>query len=223
VPTTIPDTFRSQAALADAVDAVFAEALAEELAKAFAAPDTPGPAIELPATEVLIAQAGIATGPCQPDPARPSRSGRLAKTAIRLAGRAAWWLLRTAVCVTALILWGTVRTLWHLTFGGRQLPPEPAPRASDFLTATSDRIAETGWTQYQLQSSAGEMCLIGAERDLIRAGAGTRQLATRANSHLLTTIGARSLPLWNDRLARRQEHIHTALLTAAARARAAGD
>ncbi|MEU3189494.1 hypothetical protein ABZ686_02365 [Streptomyces sp. NPDC006992] len=217
---TLPDTFRSETALAGAVDAAFAEALAEELAAAMTAPQESAPAqVRLPDTDVLIAQAGIATGPCPPDPKTPSRSGRAARTALRLAGRAAWWLVKGAVCVTALVLVQTVRGLRQLS---APAPPEPAPRASDFLAATSAHLTEVGWTQYRLTSPAGR-CLIGAERDLIRTGTGTAEVAARANDYLRASAGCRSIPLWNDGLTRREEHIHTALYRAAARARAAGD
>ncbi|MDQ0945996.1 hypothetical protein [Streptomyces sp. V1I1] len=70
---TAPRTFRSEAALAAAVDAAFAE----ELAAALADPAPDRPSIVLPDAETLIRQAAIATGPCPPDPREPSGGDQL--------------------------------------------------------------------------------------------------------------------------------------------------
>ncbi|MCM2424279.1 hypothetical protein [Streptomyces sp. RKAG293] len=226
--TTLPSTFRSQSALAAAVDAVFVEALAEELtlALADAAPDRP--AIVLPDLDTLLAQAGIVTGPSAPDPRAPSRTSHLAAAGGHLAARAAWWLLKASVYATAVILRYVLVTSWRLLFGTGPTPTPAQPRGreqllpSEFLTATSAHIAERGWTQFTLASRRG-VCLLGAEQALLQDGIGNRHTAERANSHLLQVTGARSVPRWNDRLTRQETQVHAALLNAAARARAAGE
>ncbi|MCZ4102654.1 hypothetical protein QMK19_36295 [Streptomyces sp. H10-C2] len=227
--TTLPTTFWSQAALAAAVDAVFADALAAELAPTLT--DAPvRPAVVLPTLDILLAQAGIVTGPSAPDPRTPSRTAHLAKAGGRLAGRAAWWLLKAAVYATAVILREIIVTSWHLFFGTdrtRQASPaRPAGRAmlpSDFLTATSQHITAAGWTRFTRQAPGGAVCVLGAERVLLRTGSGTPDTAARANAHLLQVTGARTVPGFNDGLTRRESQIHAALLNAAARARAAGE
>lgn len=222
--TTVPDTFRSEQALAEAVDEAFAEALAEELATAFTEPEETQKAapIALPETAELIAQAGITTGPCPPDPRTPSRNGRLAKTGLRLACGAAWWLVKGSVYVTALLLLQAVRTAWHLTAPAAPEAAQPEPRASEFLTATSDEIHRLGWTQDRYQDDRG-VCVLGAQNALLRRGVGTPAVADRSCDYLLAAVHRRSVPAWNDGLARRESDIHTALLHAAARARAAND
>ncbi|THA28259.1 hypothetical protein E4198_00145 [Streptomyces sp. RKND-216] len=231
----VPRTFRSEKALATAVDAVFADALAQELADALAddAPGTGRP-FGLPTTGVLIAQAGIATGPAAPDPRSPSPAvqavRRGAAVGGRWAGRAAWWLLKTAACATAVLTREALAIGWQMVFGtalpGTARPAEleavPRPTASAFLKATSDRLQVAGWSQHALHTATGS-CVLGAERDLIADGAGTRRTATRANGHLCAVTGAWSVSAWNDALARREDQVHAALLAAAARARAAGD
>lgn len=225
--TILPSTFWSQAMLAAAVDAVFADALAEELTLALpdAAPDRP--AIVLPDLGTLLAQAGIVTGPAAPDLRAPSRTGRLAAAGGRLAARAAWWLLKAAAFATAVLLRYVIVTSWRLLAGTGPAPEPARPRnqqllPSEFLTATGEHLAERGWTQFTLSSRRG-VCLLGAERALLAAGAGTADTAQRANAHLLQVTGARSVPRWNDRLTRQESHVHAALLKAAARARAAGE
>lgn len=232
---TVPRTFRSETVLAAAVDAVFADALAQELAAALA-DDAPvsGRPFGLPTTDVLIAQAGIATGPCAPDPHAPSPAAQAvrngATTGGRWASRAAWWLLKTAAYATAVLTREALAIGWQLAFGtalpGTARPAEletgPRPTASAFLEATSDRLQAAGWTQHTLSTTTG-MCVLGAERDLIRQGEGARRTAARANTHLCAVTGTWSVPRWNDALARREHQVHAALLAAAARARNAGD
>lgn len=235
---TAPQTFWSEAALAAAVDAAFAEALAEELADALA--DTARPANALPDTDTLIRQAGIVTGPCPPDPRTPSATGRFLKKASILTARAAWWLLKHTTLFAAVLLVEVLRISWHLavlaaTPASADKPAVPAPSAptvprsketgrsittADFLEATSDRIKTRGWTQFVMESRQG-VCILGAERDLIRSGTGTRATASQANGHLLAVTGSRSVPGWNDQLTRTEAQVHQALLVAAARARAA--
>ncbi|MCX4826078.1 hypothetical protein OG883_41140 [Streptomyces sp. NBC_01142] len=222
---TAPRTFWSEAALAAAVDAAFAEALAEELA----APASDRPAIGLPDTETLIRQAGIATGPCPRDPREPSGRGQLLKKASVFTLRAAWWLLKhtslfaIAAPVEVIRLW---RFATPSTPASHEPVPQPAPRTgravtpADFLQATSDHIKTRGWTQHLLKSQRG-VCMLGAQRSLIRGGTCTRTTAAEANTHLLAVTGARSVPRWNDRLTRTEAQVHDALLAAAARARAA--
>lgn len=229
-----PRTFWSEAALAAAVDAVFAEALAEELAAAFrdeAPADTAPPddarAIVLPDTDILIREAGIATGPCPPDPRIPSRSGQLARTAGRFAARAAWVLLKYTTLFAAGVLVVSVRVLWDL------LTPSTAPqleaaspeklralKAADFLEATSETIKARGWIQGE-EVSADGVCVIGAENTLVWSDPASRKTASDANAYLRSVIGRRSIPRWNDNLQRTEEQVHRALLVAAARARAA--
>jgi hypothetical protein len=231
----VPRTFRSETALAAAVDAVFADALAQELAVALAddAPGTGRP-FGLPDTGALIAQAGIATGPCPPEPRTPSPTAQAVRRGAavggRWAGRVAWWLIKTASYATAVLTREVLAIGWQMVFGtalpgtaGRaEIEAAPRPVASAFLEATSDRLQVAGWTQHALHTATG-MCVLGAERDLIREGAGTRRAAARANAHLCAVTGAWSVPRWNDGLARREDQVHAALLAAAARARAAGD
>lgn len=222
---TVPNTFLSEAAVGAAVDEAFADALAQELAAVFAPARQP---IVLPDVDTLIAQAGIVTGPCPPDARNSSLTARAAKTGARLAGRATWWLIKGAVYVTAVVVRELATAVWHLLTAPPARPQleeahaQQPPLPSDFLEATSDEITRSGWTQFQLQSSRG-VCVIGAERALLRASAATQDTAKRANDHLLAVTGARSLPTWNDRLTRSQDQIHAALLAAAARARAAGE
>lgn len=222
----LPAMFRSEAALAAAVDAAFADALAEEMATALRTeipaaetPGVPARAFGLPSTEVLIAQAGIVTGPA---PRGPSPTAQHAKTAARVGGgfacRAAWWLLKT----TAWSLREILSLAWQLVVGPapRDVPPPMLP--SDFLAATSQEIVRRGWTQRTRQDSYGQVCMLGAELALIKEGTGTLDTAHEANDHLLAVTGARSVPRWNDHLRRQEEQVHAALLAAAARARAAG-
>jgi hypothetical protein len=240
-PPPVPATFRSQAALAAAVDAAFADALVQELAGvlADAAPTAPAPTrpFGLPETEVLIAQAGIATGPAPRDPYVPSPAALRTRHALavvgKFAGRAAWVLLKATAYVTALVAREALVTTWQLLFGGvgqeqrEQLLPAPAPtgraiRPSDFLTATSGEIKRRGWTQHTAEDMHGRVCVFGAEQALISAGTGTRRTARTANQHFRHVTGARSVPGYNDGLRRREDQIHAALLTAAARSRSAG-
>ncbi|WP_351233860.1 hypothetical protein [Streptomyces sp. NPDC002133] len=226
---TVPRTFWSEAALAAAVDAVFAEALAEELTVALADRTPERPAIVLPDTETLIREAGIVTGPCPPDPRKPTAGGRRPKRAAVFTARAAWWLLKHTVLFAVAAPVEIIR-LWRYaatpsTTASPKAAPQPAPRtgrslsSADFLEATSEHIKARGWTQFVLASQRG-VCLIGAQRDLIRSGAGNRATAAEANQHLLAVTGARSVPLWNDGLRRTEAQVHHALLAAAARARA---
>lgn len=258
MPTAVPATFRSAAALAAAVDEAFAEALQELLgadagadalqvgaeAEAYLkslSPTEPAPPSRpfgLPDIDTLIRAAGIATGPSLPDPRVPSPAAQLmrqtAKTGGRLAGRAAWWLLKTTAYVTAVVIREVIVTAWELLFGTttqpQQAPVPPAPRGtgraiapSDFLRATSAEIERRGWTQYALEDMHGRVCMLGAERALIQSGTGTWRTARNANDHIRAVTGARSVPAWNDSLRRHEPQIHAALLTAAARARAAGE
>jgi hypothetical protein len=237
----VPVTFWSESALAAAVDAAFADALARELADvlADAAPADPAPSrpFGLPDTEVLIAQAGIATGPAPRDPRVPFPAALRTRHALaaggKLAGRAAWLLLKATAYVTALVAREVLVTSWQLLFGNvgqeqrEQLLPAPAPtgrkiRPSDFLVATSGEIERRGWTQRVLEDTHGRVCVIGAERALIGTGTGTWRTARTANQHFRHVTGARSVPLWNDSLRRREDQIHAALLAAAAHARSAG-
>ncbi|MEV6654894.1 hypothetical protein [Streptomyces sp. NPDC051219] len=237
---TAPQTFWSEAALAAAVDAAFAEALAEELADALADTTPAEPATALPDTDTLIRQAGIVTGPCPPDPRTPSASGRLLKKASIITARAAWWLLKYTALFAGVLLVEVVRISWHLavlaaTPASADKSAVPAPSAptvpqpkgtgrsittADFLEATSDRIKARGWSQHNYEDRRG-VCILGAQRDLIRSGTGTRATASQANSHLLAVTGARFVPVWNDQLTRTEAQVHQALLVAAARARAA--
>lgn len=216
---TAPRTFWSEAALAAAVDAAFAEALADELAAALADAAPARPAITLPDTDSLIRQAGIVTGPCPPDPRTPLTTGRFLKKASIMTARAAWWLLKHTTLCAGILLVGTLRTAWHLT-----AEPKPSPHRSlapaDFLQATSEHIKSRGWTQFAIESHRG-VCILGAQRDLIRSGTGTCATASQANGHLLAVTGARSVPGWNDQLTRTETQVHQALLAAAARARTA--
>ncbi|WP_433894827.1 DUF6197 family protein [Streptomyces sp. CA-111067] len=241
VAPRVPATFRSQSALAAAVDAAFADALARELADvlADAAPAEPAPSrpFGLPETEVLIAQAGITTGPAPRDPRVPSPAALRTRHALavggKFAGRAAWVLLKATAYVTALVAREVLVTTWQLLFGvvgqeqREQLLPAPAPtgrqiRPSDFLVATSGEIERRGWTQRTAEDMHGRVCVLGAEQALIRTGTGTRRTARTANQHFRHVTGARSVPGYNDGLRRREDQIHAALLTAAARARSAG-
>ncbi|WP_316779624.1 DUF6197 family protein [Streptomyces sasae] len=244
-----PRTFWSDAALAAAVDAVFAEALAEEMAAAFrestpaehtAGVGTPaqypedddvrpGIVIVLPDTDILIREAGIVTGPCPPDPRVPSRSGQAARAAGRHALRAAWVLLKYTTLFTAGTLAVTVRVLWDILIPSKSSAPQietPPPgvvralRAADFLEATSETIKTRGWIQGDYSSSDG-VCLLGAENALVWSDPGSRKTASDANAYLRSVIGRRSIPRWNDNLHRTEEQVHRALLAAAARARAA--
>ncbi|WP_329583635.1 DUF6197 family protein [Streptomyces sp. NBC_01361] len=231
---TTPRTFWSETALAAAVDAAFAEALAEELAAVLSDAAPSKPAIALPDTDILIREAGIATGPCQPDPRRPSASGRFLKKTAHLAARAAWWLLKHTALVTGILLINTLRISWLLGAAalGANKPAASTPAipqvtetgrsitTADFLEATSDRIKSRGWTQHAFENQHG-VCILGAERDLIRSGTGTQATASQANSHLRAVTGARFVPVWNDALTRTEEQVHDALLAAAARARTA--
>ncbi|WP_141747254.1 DUF6197 family protein [Streptomyces agglomeratus] len=216
---TAPRTFWSEAALAAAVDAAFAEALAEELAAALADATPARPAITLPDTDTLIRQAGIVTGPCPSDPHTPSATGRFLKKASVITARAAWWLLKHTTLCAGVLLVGALRVTWHLA-AERMPSPDRAIAPADFLEATSEHIKTRGWTQFVMESRRG-VCLLGAERDLIRSGTGTRATASEANTHLLVATGSRSLPGWNDQLTRTEAQVHQALLVAAARARAA--
>ncbi|MDQ1013151.1 hypothetical protein QFZ82_007636 [Streptomyces sp. V4I23] len=203
---TAPRTFWSEAALAAAVDAAFAEALAEELAAALADAAPARSAIVLPDTDTLIRQAGIVTGPCPPDPRTPSTTGRFLKKASIITARAAWWLLKhTTLCVGVLLV-GTLRIVWHLV-AERRPSPDWAIAPADFLEATSEHVKTRGWTQFAMESRRG-VCVLGAERDLIRSGTGTRATASQANSHLLAVTGARSVPAWNDQLTRTEAQVH---------------
>lgn len=225
-----PRTFWSEAALAAAVDAVFAEALAEELTAALADLTPEPPAIVLPDTETLIRQAGIITGPCPPDPPRPSAGGRLLKKTALFTVQAAWWLLKYTVLFAVAAPVEIIR-VWRYAAtptapAAPKVLPQPTPRTgrqistADFLEATSEHIKARGWTQHVLASQHG-VCAIQAERELIRSGIGSRTTAAEANRHLLAVTGARSVPLWNDGLRRTETQVHHALLAAAARARAA--
>lgn len=231
-----PRTFWSEAALAAAVDAVFAEALAEELAAAFldeapAGTPTPDetPAIVLPATDILIREAGIITGPCPPDPRVPSRSGQLARTAGTFAARAAWVLLKYSTLFTASVLVVGMRVLWNLLIPSTASAPQPeaappetlrALKAADFLDATSETIRARGWIQGDYSSSDG-VCVIGAENALVWSDPASRKAASDANRYLRSVIGRRRIPRWNDHMHRTEEQVHHALLAAAERARAA--
>jgi hypothetical protein len=246
-----PATFWSETALAAAVDAAFADALAQELADVLtdAAPTEAAAAAAagdadvvvrpfgLPTTDALIAQAGIATGPAPRDPRTPSpavlRTRRAAAAGGKVAGRAAWLLLKTAAYVTALIAREVLVMAWQLAFGidgqdhGEQLLPAPKPSGraitpADFLTETSREIERRGWTQHVLEDGHGRVCILGAESALIRSGTGTHRTAHTANQHFRHVTGARSVPGYNDALRRREDQIHAALLAAAARARSAG-
>ncbi|MEU0390475.1 DUF6197 family protein [Streptomyces chartreusis] len=230
---TAPRTFWSEAALAAAVDAVFAEALAEELAAAFrddapadTTPADDAPAIVLPDTDTLIRQAGIATGPCPPDPRIPSRSGQMTHTASRFAARAAWVLLKYSTLFAAGVLVASVRVLWHLLTPSKApqleaVPPERlrALKAADFLEATSETIKARGWIQGEYSSPDG-VCILGAERELVWSDVASRKTSSDANVYLRSVIGRRSIPRWNDNLHRTEEQVHRALLAAAERARA---
>lgn len=229
-----PRTFWSETALAAAVDAVFAEALAEELAAAFrdeapeTAPAEDAPAIVLPDTDTLIREAGITTGPCPPDPRSPSRSGQVARTAGTFAVRAAWLLLKYSTLFAAGVLVVSVRVLWHLLTpsSAPQLEAAPPPeavralKAADFLEATSETIKTRGWIQRE-EVSADGVCIIGAENTLVWSDPASRKTASDANAYLRSVIGRRSIPRWNDHLHRTEEQVHRALLAAAERARTA--
>jgi hypothetical protein len=232
---TIPATFRSEAALAEAVDAAFAEALAQELAAVLAdEPALPARPFGLPTTEALIAQAGIVTGPAPRDPRTPSPAAQHTKAAAvaggKLAGRAAWWLLKATAYVTAVVVREVLVTAWQLVFGiTPQETEQPAPDSSgrgilpsDFLTATSGEIEQRGWAQHTLQDSYGRVCVLGAQRALLKSGTGTARTAREANDHLLAVTNSWSVAWWNDRLTRQEQQVHAALLAAADRARAAG-
>ncbi|MEU2874432.1 hypothetical protein ABZ769_35445 [Streptomyces olivoreticuli] len=215
-PKAMPATFQSEQALREAVDTVFADALAYAL--------TPAPArrpgIDLPTVDELIAQAGIVTGPPPATaPAFRSVITPAATTAARWSGRAAWWLLTTTAYGTALLLRGVLTTAWHLLTGPRNGQPV---RASEFLDATSDHITTRGWTRFALESEHG-VCVIGAQRQLMRSGLGTSQDADRAAAYLRQATGARNIPRWNDRITHTDTAIHAGLREAAALARAAGD
>ena len=210
----VPDTFRSCAALADAIDAVFADVLAQELA------DHVRPPIVLPTVDTLIAQARIVTGPAPVD-TRLAPAVRAAGTAGRWTARAAWWLLGVTATGTVALLRGALVTAWRLAVGTRTAPAATV-RTSDFLTATSDYIAQRGWRQFGLESDRG-VCVLGAQRNLLRTGIGTRDTARQATAYLLQATGARTVPGWNDKLTRQQTQIHTGLRDAAALARANGD
>lgn len=225
--TIAPRTFWSEASLAAAVDAAFAEALAAELATALTDSAPATSAIVLPDTEALIRQAGIVTGSCPPDPRTPSASGRLLKKASVITARTAWWLLKHTAIITSALLVGTLRIIWHVVInpsapGATEQSPNTGRSISpaEFLEATSEHIMARGWTQHVMESERG-VCMLGAQRDLIRSGTGTHATAREANSHLLAVTGSRSVPHWNDRLTRTQAQVHHALLAAAARARAA--
>ena len=215
---TAPRTFWSEASLTAAVDAAFAEALAEELAAALAA-DTPArPAIVLPDTDTLIRQAGVVTGPCPPDPRVPSATGRFLKKASLVAARAAWLLLKHTTHTAGVLLADALHTPQSHP---AELPnPDQDVSSADFLEATSEHIKSRGWTQYAMEYRHG-VCVLGAQRDLIRSGRGTRATASAANSHLRAVTGSRSVSGWQDRLTRNEAQVHQALLAAAARARAA--
>ncbi|MFF7764252.1 DUF6197 family protein [Streptomyces griseorubiginosus] len=229
-----PRTFWSEAALAAAVDAVFAEALAEELAAAFhddTLDDTPpvdeAPAIVLPPTDVLIREAGITTGPCPPDPRLPSRSGQITRTAGRFAARAAWLLLKYTTLFAAGVLVVSVRVLWSLVIPSTAPQLEVASpetlralKAADFLEATSETIKARGWIQGEYSSPDG-VCIRGAQRELAAADPASRKTVSDANTYLRSVVGTRSIPRWNDNLHRTEEQVHRALLAAAERARAA--
>jgi hypothetical protein len=235
--TATPRTFWSEEALAAAVDAVFADALAEELAAAFrdeapadTAPADDTPAIVLPDTDILIREAGIDTGPCPPDPRIPSRSGQLARTAGKFAVRAAWVLLKYSTLFAAGVLVVAVRVLWDILIPSRSSAPQleaaPPPeaaralKAADFLEATSETIKARGWIQGDYDSSDG-VCILGAENALVWSDSAGRKTSSDANVYLRSVIGRRSIPRWNDSLHRTEEQVHRALLAAAARARAA--
>lgn len=216
---TAPQTFWSDAALASAVDAAFAEALAEELAAALADTTPARPAVVLPDTDTLIRQAGIITGPCPPDPRTPSATGHFLRKASIITARAAWWLLKHTTLCAGVLLIEALRITWHLA-GERTPSLDRVITPADFLEATSEHIKTRGWTQFVMQSHRG-VCILGAERDLIRSGTGTHTTASEANGHLLAVTGSRSVPAWNDQLTRTEAQVHQALLVAAARARAA--
>jgi hypothetical protein len=219
---TAPRTFWSEAALAAAVDAAFAEALAEELGAALADSALTRPAIDLPDTDTLIRQAGIATGPRPPDTREASAGGRLLKKASVFTLRAAWWLLKHATLFAVAAPVEIIRLWRFAATPSTPSSPEPAPQSAprtgravtpaDFLQATSDHIKTRGWTQHVMESQRG-VCIRGAQRSLIRFDTGTRTTAAAANT--------RSVPRWNDRLARTEAQVHDALLAAAARARTA--
>ncbi|EPH46879.1 hypothetical protein ABT390_33945 [Streptomyces aurantiacus] len=222
-----PRTFWSGEALAAAVDEVFAEALAEELTTALNDPGRAArPAIVLPDTDTLITQAGIVTGPCPPDPPAPSALEDRLHTAAGLGKQAAWLLLKYTLLTLTSPLWLGLRLLVHAL--ASPPPPALAPspeqqqalKAAEFLELTSQYIHERGWTQHTLSSHRG-VCVIGAERDLIRARAASRTTARDANTHLQAVIGTAYIPWWNDRFRRTEAQVHQALLTAAERARAA--
>ncbi|MDQ0945997.1 hypothetical protein [Streptomyces sp. V1I1] len=69
-----------------------------------------------------------------------------------------------------------------------------------------------------MESQRCGVCMLGAQLSLIRCCIGTRTTVAEANSHLLAVTGARSVPRWNDRLARTEAQVHDVLLAAAARA-----
>lgn len=223
------------AELAAAIDAVFADALAADVAAGIAdrtplqapALRTAHPLVTLP-TDELVDQAGIATGPCPPDPHIPSPTIQYAKAGIRVAGRVTWWLVKGSVYVTAVIVRELTSVVWELITNKPAPQPElePAPvqpmRPSDFLLKTSEHLRDRGWTQFRLEDSRG-LCVIGAERSLISSGVGSREIAQRANDHLLAVVRSWTVPTWNDRLTRNEDQIHEALRAAAARARAAGE
>ncbi|MFJ2007947.1 DUF6197 family protein [Streptomyces chartreusis] len=228
-----PRTFWSETALAAAVEAVFAEVLAEELAAAFSddtsaepAADEAAPGIVLPDTETLIREAGIVTGPCPPDPHVATRSEQLVRTVGTFAGRAAWLLLKYSTLFAAGVVIVSVRVLWDL-FGPSGAPQLESPetvralKAADFLEATSETIRDRGWTQGTFVAPSGAVCTEGAQRELLRSGVASRRTAAAANTHLRSVIGRRSIPGWNDNHLRTEEQVHQALLTAAERARAA--
>jgi hypothetical protein len=224
------DANMAELALAAAIDAVFRDAIALDVAAGIANP-TRQP-IQLPDIDTLIYQAGIATGPCLPDPRTPSPAARHAKAGASLVGRATWWLIKGGIYVTAVVVRELTSVVLELLVGKPTPQPElePAPaqqpprpvRPSDFLLKTSDHLRDRGWTQFRLESSRG-LCVIGAERSLIGDGVGSHEIAQRANTHLLAVVRGWSVPSWNDRLSRREDQVHEALRAAAARARAAGE
>ncbi|ONK09279.1 hypothetical protein [Streptomyces sp. MP131-18] len=234
---TIPATYIGidDAELAAAIDAVFSDALAADVAAGIAdrpllsapASRTAHPLVTLP-TNDLVDQVGIAAGPCPPDPRTPSPTIQYAKAGTRVAGRVTWWLVKGSIYVTAIVVRELTSAVWELITNKPAPQPqlESAPvqpmRPSDFLLKTSEHLRDRGWTQFRLEDSRG-LCVIGAERSLIGDGVGSREIAERANEHLLAVVRGWSVPSWNDRLSRREDQVHEALRAAAGRARAAGE
>lgn len=103
----------------------------------------------------------------------------------------------------------------------RHRRPATEVTVEQHLALTSRYITAHGWTQGALWDQAGQVCVLGAQLQVLQAGYGTAATVRRARQRIGNELGRLGQPMpvddWNDQPGRRQADIHQLLERAAAR------